>query len=73
MSFKTSFGKKIYAAYRGEQWLVDGTVQEIADFLKIPRRIIEYRCTPTAHQRFKDDVDSKALLVYFVGRESELV
>lgn len=73
MSFKTSFGKKIYAAYRGEQWLVDGTIQEIADFLQVPRRIIKYRCTPTAHQKFKADVDSKALLVYFVGRESELV
>lgn len=60
---------RIYAAYRGERWLTDGTVQELAEEFNLTRRRVSWLCTPTAHKRISSKPGARGLLFYFVDYE----
>ncbi|RHW38723.1 hypothetical protein D1B33_07570 [Lysinibacillus yapensis] len=38
---------KIYAAYRGEEYLTDGTKEELAQYLGVKRTTIQFYMTPS--------------------------
>ena len=47
--------KKIYALYKGEELLADGTSREIALKLGIKESTVLFYHTPTYHKRSKSD------------------
>lgn len=53
-----------YAAYRGDQLIISGTLLKVARFLGIKTELVIWLCTPTAHARRKGS--QKALLIYRV-------
>ena len=55
---------KQYAAYRGDQLIVTGTLLAVARFLGIKTSSVCWLCTPTAHKRRKGS--EKAILIYRV-------
>ncbi|HDR0674162.1 hypothetical protein K7G92_000699 [Pasteurella canis] len=57
--------RQIYAVYRGEKNLGDGTAEELANKLKISKEKIYALCTPYAHKRDK----GQRLVVIKLGKE----
>lgn len=57
---------RIYALYKGEQWLTDGTKQELADYLGVKVRTIDFYMSPTYEKRNNGFNNYK---VIFVGVE----
>ncbi|WP_207761603.1 hypothetical protein [Caviibacterium pharyngocola] len=57
--------RQIYAVYRGEQNLMDGTAEEIAKKLNIRVESVRKQSTPTAQKRNK----GQRLVVIKLGRE----
>lgn len=55
---------KEYAAYRGDDLIVSGSLLEVACFLNIKTESVIWLATPTCHKRRKGS--KKALLVYRV-------
>lgn len=55
---------KQYAAYRGDQLIVTGTLLTVAMSLGIKTKSACWLCAPTAHKRRKGS--KKALLIYRV-------
>ena len=55
---------KQYAAYRGDQLIVTGTLQTVAMSLGIKVKSACWLCSPTAHKRREGS--NKALLIYRV-------
>lgn len=58
--------KKIYALYKGETNLTDGTKQQIANYLKVSLNTIHFYTTPAYKKRCKSDNCYK---VIFIGNE----
>lgn len=55
---------KEYAAYRGDDLIISGSLLEVARFLNIKTESVIWLATPTCHKRRKGS--KKALLVYRV-------
>lgn len=71
---KKGKGTKVYAAYRGEKYLYDGTKRELAEFLKIPARKMDYLATPSVCKRAEiAGAKSNTLALFFIGYEEELL
>lgn len=43
--------KKIYALYKGEKYICDGTLYQLANFLGVKERTIRFYMTPTYEKR----------------------
>lgn len=43
--------KRIYALYKGDKWLTDGTREELAKYLNVKERTIHFYSTPTWRKR----------------------
>ena len=56
---------RIYALYKGDKWLLDGTKQELADYLKVKIRTIDFYMSPTYEKR----TDGNSYKVIFIGVE----
>lgn len=59
--------RQIYAVYRGEQNLADGTAEEIATKLGVNPKTIRNWATPTQHKKDK----GQRLVVVKLGKETE--
>jgi hypothetical protein len=57
--------KKIYALYKGDKWLLDGIKQELADYLKVKIRTIDFYMSKTYEKR----TDGNSYKVIFIGVE----
>ena len=57
--------KRIYALYKGDKWLLDGTKQELADYLKVKIRTIDFYMSKTYEKR----TDGNSYKVIFIGVE----
>ncbi|HWL13681.1 MAG TPA: hypothetical protein VNQ57_11875 [Ureibacillus sp.] len=44
---KRHFNNRIYALYRGDEYLADGTQEELAQYLGVKRKTIQYYLTPS--------------------------
>lgn len=60
---------RIYAAYRGEQWLGDGTIHELAEQFNLSAKRVSWLGTPAAHKRIKSSEEATGLLFYFIDYE----
>lgn len=58
--------KKIYALYKGDTWLTDGTKQQLADYLKVRVSTINFYISPTYRKRVKG---TNHYEVIFIGNE----
>lgn len=56
---------RIYALYKGDKWLLDGTKQELADYLKVKIRTIDFYMSKTYEKR----TDGNSYKVIFIGVE----
>jgi len=56
--------KKIYALYKGETLIADGTKQEIAEQMGVKLRTINFYMTPTYKKRGKGDKGNRRRIVY---------
>lgn len=43
--------KKIYALYKGDKWITDGTKEELAKYLNVKIKTIEFYTTPVWKKR----------------------
>lgn len=59
---------RIYALYKGDKWLLDGTKQELADYLGVKLRTISFYMSPTYAKRGKGSLGNR-LKVEFLGVE----
>lgn len=57
--------KKIYALYKGEKNLTDGTKQQLADYLKVKVSTIEFYTSKVHRRRIKEN----AYRVIYIGKE----
>ena len=57
--------ERIYALYKGDQFLMTGTGEECAEYLEVNRRYITYISTPSYHRRS----DGNRVLAYKLGYE----
>lgn len=51
--------KKIYALYKGDEWITDGTKEELAEYLNVKIRTIDFYST----RRWKERSKSKSYLI----------
>ena len=56
---------RIYALYKGDKWLLDGTKKELADYLKVKIRTIDFYMSKTYEKR----TDGNSYKVIFIGVE----
>lgn len=56
---------RIYALYKGDKWLLDGTKQELADYLKVKIRTIDFYMSKIYEKR----TDGNSYKVIFIGME----
>lgn len=54
--------KRIYALYKGETYLFDGTIQQIANRLGISPNTVRYYGAPVYKRRTKDDGNAYRLV-----------
>lgn len=54
--------KKIYALYKGEEILADGTIKEIAEKMGIKEKSLRFYRTPTYQHRAKNGKNRRALV-----------
>lgn len=47
--------KKIYALYKGDEWITDGTKEELAEYLNVKVKTIDFYTTPVWRKRTKDN------------------
>ena len=47
--------KRIYALYKGDEWITDGTKEELASYLGVKVRTIIFYTTPTWKKRSKEN------------------
>ena len=59
---------KIYALYQGDKYITDGTRKELADYLKVKVRTIDFYMSPTYAKRGKG-INKKRVI--YVGEENE--
>jgi hypothetical protein len=55
---------KIYAVYRGENLIFDGTSKECMEFLGVSRSQLGWLCSPSHHKKIerKTDIKTKGAL-----------
>lgn len=56
---------RIYALYHGDKWLLDGTKKELADYLKVKVRTIDFYMSKSYEKR----TDGNSYKVIFIGVE----
>ena len=56
--------KRIYALYKGDNYLTDGTKKELAEYLKVKIRTIEFYLSPTYAKRGKGINGNRKKVVY---------
>lgn len=61
---------RIYALYKGEQYIIDGTKQELADYLGVKIRTIDFYLSPTYAKRGKGSKGNRKKVIY-IGKEYE--
>lgn len=59
---------RIYALYKGDRWLKDGTKQELADYLGVKVRTIDFYMSPTYAERGRG-ISGNRKRVIFLGVE----
>ena len=59
--------KRIYALYKGDKHITDGTKKELAEYLKVKVRTINFYKSPTYQKRGKEY--SNRFIVIFIGEE----
>ncbi|WP_404427283.1 hypothetical protein LG296_01565 [Ureibacillus chungkukjangi] len=52
---KRHFNNRIYALYRGEEYLTDGTQKELAQYLGVKRKTIQFYMTPSWLKRTSEN------------------
>ena len=55
---------KIYALYKGDNYITDGTKQELADYLKVKVRTIDFYLSPTYAKRGKGVNGNRKKVIY---------
>lgn len=56
--------KRIYALYKGDNYLTDGTKKELAEYLKVKIRTIDFYLSPTYVKRGKGINGNRKKVVY---------
>ena len=46
---------KVIAAYKGDTFLIVGNIREVAEYLGVTVDTVHYYCSPTYHERKKND------------------
>lgn len=62
--------KRIYALYKGDKWITDGTRKEIAEFIGVKPRTITYYMSNVHAKRGKSENRPK---VIFIGYDEEMI
>lgn len=60
--------KKIYALYKGDNYITDGTIEELAEYLKVKPRTIRYYTTPAYKKRMNLE---NAINVVCIGKDEQ--
>lgn len=60
--------RKIYALYKGDNYITDGTKKELADYLGVKIRTISFYMSPTYANRGRGKKGNRKRVVY-LGRE----
>ncbi|MDQ0204099.1 hypothetical protein [Pectinatus haikarae] len=61
--------RRIYALYRGEKNVCDGTIDEIAAHEKLKRFTVYWLSTPTAKKRQEKRSNFNGMRLIFIGNE----
>lgn len=56
--------QRIYSLYKGDNYIIDGTKQEIADYLGIKIKSLNFYLTPTYAKRGKSENANRKKLIY---------
>ena len=56
--------KKVYALYKGDKWLTDGTKYQLARYLNVKMRTIEFYMSPTYAKRGIGKNRKKVIFLY---------
>lgn len=59
---------RIYALYKGDNNLIDGTVKELAQFLKVKEKTILFYNSPTYKNNRVKDYSNRYIVIY-IGKE----
>jgi len=54
---------KIYALYKGDKYITDGTRKEIAEYLGIKEKTVMFYGTPTYQKRCKGNNNKKVICI----------
>lgn len=60
--------KKIYALYKGDNYITDGTIEELAEYLKVKPSTIRFYTTPTYKKRMNLE---NAINVVCIGKDEQ--
>ena len=60
--------RRIYALYKGDNYLIDGTKKELAEYLKVKIRTIDFYLSPTYAKRGKG-INGNRKRVIYLGTE----
>lgn len=55
--------KSIYAMYKGDEYLGEGTIEELAEYFKVKPRTIKFYLTPTYLKRGSGEKGNRRKLV----------
>lgn len=56
--------KRIYALYKGDNYITDGTKQELADYLGVSKRTVDFYMSPTYAKRGKGIKGNRKKVIY---------
>ena len=56
--------QRIYSLYKGDNYIIDGTKKEIADYLGIKIKSLNFYLTPTYAKRGKGKNGNRKKLIY---------
>lgn len=59
--------KKIYALYKGDNYITDGTKEELAKYLNVKVRTIEFYLSPTYAKRGRGINGNRKKVIYLGG------
>lgn len=62
--------KRIYALYKGDTYVIDGTKEELAEYLGVKTQTIEFYISPTYEKRGKTQKSNRKKVIY-LGEENE--
>lgn len=55
--------KGIYALYKGEEYITDGTKQELAEYLNVEKKTISFYLSPTYKKRGRGEKGNRKCVV----------